>query len=134
MNSSERRQPGSNERKWQRLLLGGFVLLGLLTSPVRGRASDPIFVSLWPGFRSGSAHSVAVQGNYAYVGLNPGDLAVFDISNPSNVLAVGGCFVGNAVARDVAVSGNYVYLTAGDAGLKVIDVSSPAKPRIVGSG
>src|SRR5262245_32570218 len=82
--------PPSLQLPWRVVLLA-LVLGSTLDCHRSARASDPVPVSLWPGFRQGYAYSVAVQGNYAYVGLYSADVAVFDITRPTNVLAVGGC-------------------------------------------
>ena len=79
----------------------------------------------------GSARSVAVAGNYAYVADESTGLVVFDISDPDqpaklSVLAVGG------MAQGVAVSGSHVYVANG-LGLVVVDVSNASAPVIVGT-
>ena len=38
----------------------------------------------------GDAGDVQVVGNYAYVALGGGGMGVFDVSNPTNVVRVGG--------------------------------------------
>ena len=70
-------------------------------------------------------------GNYAYVALGSGGLAVFDVSDPTNCVQVGG-FDTSGSAVGVAVSGNYAYVADEYEGLQVVDVSNPADPVRVG--
>jgi hypothetical protein len=78
----------------------------------------------------GSALSVAVSGNYAYVADSSDGLRIVDISSPSHPMEVG-FLESDRFAEDVAVSGSYVYV-AGDSGMLIIDVSTPSDPIEVG--
>ncbi len=78
----------------------------------------------WPPVPPNAARAVQGTGNYAYVVLGLGGLAVIDVSHPANPVRVGG-YDTSGVARSVAVSGNYAYVADGPAGLQVIDVSDP---------
>ncbi len=80
----------------------------------------------------GATLAVAVQGQYAYVGVGP-RLVVLDVSEPSRPVEVGRTSLLPGVVRGVAVSGMYAYVADMDAGLRVIDVSDPSSPREVGS-
>jgi hypothetical protein len=70
------------------------------------------------------AKSVFVSGRYAYVGYASGGLQAFDVSNPTNPVAVGLNSDGNTV-QSVYISGRYAYgVNAGNV-LKVYDISNP---------
>jgi len=118
----------------------------------RADTGDIQFVSQF----GGSTCAVAVQGNYAYIGVGP-RLLVLDISNPDHPAVVGQTGVLPGVVQGVAVAGSYAYIVAGGsaalsehpsagvavagsyayvaakyAGLYVINVSDPANPIQVG--
>jgi hypothetical protein len=79
------------------------------------------------------AHSMFLDGGYAYVaGGNP-DLHVFDLADPGAPLEVGELSVlGSLKPADVAVSGNFAYLpmTGGHTpyGIVIADISDPTAP------
>lgn len=71
---------------------------------------------------AGVGYSVALSGNYAYLGCTAG-LRVINIANPSNLIAVAetsGAYGGTPYG--VAVSGPYVYVANGADGLRVFEV------------
>ena len=75
----------------------------------------------------GITEAVAVQGDYAYLGVGS-RLVVLDVSNPANPMVVGQTGVLPDVVQDVAVAGDYAYVADDDAGLRIIDVTDPATP------
>lgn len=79
----------------------------------------------------GSSHAIAVQENYAYLGVGP-RLVILNISNPAHPMVVsqGPMFPGSVTG--VFVAGNYAYVAAGTGGLRVVDVSDPTAPAEVG--
>ena len=77
-----------------------------------------------------SAHSVAVEGDYAYVAAGDSGLHVIDVSTLPRPHEVGDC---DTPAYKIAVSGGYAYVIDGGSGLHVIDVSDPTHPGEVGS-
>ena len=79
----------------------------------------------------GIVYGVALQGNYAYVGVWP-RLVILDISDPAHPVVVGQTDVLPGVVKGVAVVGNYAYLANGHDGLHIINVSDPAHPTEVG--
>ena len=95
------------------------------------QAHWPAWQGKWPAWPRGRANDVKVVGNYAYAALGAGGLAVFDVSNPTNSVQVGG-YNTSGYAAGVAVSGNYAYVADGYAGLQVIDVSNPTRCVRVG--
>src|SRR4051794_38619875 len=78
---------------WNRMFALGVLYLVLAHSPLLAE-TDAIKLSLkgsWPGYiRGGPAFQVTVVSNLAYVALNAAGLAVFDVSQPSNPVRVGG--------------------------------------------
>ena len=89
------------------------------------------------GFRlvgqiGGPTQRVAVQGNYAYVGVGL-RLVVLDISNPADLREIGVTQPFPHFIEDIAISGALAYVAAGGAGLRVLDVSDPARPAEIGS-
>jgi len=80
----------------------------------------------------GPTTAVAVQGNYAYVGVGL-RLIVLDVSNPITPTEVSSTTPFPYFVEDVVVSGTLVYVAAGGAGLRVVDVSDPAHPIEVGA-
>ncbi len=81
----------------------------------------------WPVWPRGDARDVTVVGNYAYLGLSPNGLAVFDVRNPNNCRHV------NELERTLAVDlrGNYAYAVGWD-GLEVLNVSNPTNHSRLG--
>ena len=108
----------------------GLVTLALALAWV-AHGANPVLIGQWPGLPRGSALSVALSGNYAYVADSGAGLQVIDVSNPANPVRVGG-YDTSGYAQDVAVSGNYAYVADDGGGLQVIDVSNPANPVRVG--
>jgi hypothetical protein len=81
----------------------------------------------------GTAGDVVVDGasNLAYVASAEFGLAVVDISNPSQPVAVGGAtppFYG----QRIAVSGALAAVTGASLGMSIVDVSVPTAPKTVG--
>ena len=81
----------------------------------------------------GNALSVALSGNYAYLGYGSG-LRVLDISNPAKPEEIG-VYSDLMGVQDIAVAGSYAYLALatggyGD-GLAILDISNPATPALV---
>jgi hypothetical protein len=81
-------------------------------------------------------YGLSVSGNYAYVtNGEAGQLQVYDISDPANLVLVGSSYMPDysGMARGVYVSGNYAYVAAYSAGLAVYDISDPTNPILLGS-
>jgi hypothetical protein len=79
----------------------------------------------------GATLAVAVQGDYAYLGVGP-RLVVLDVSDPANPTMTGQGPVFPSIVEGVYVTGGYAYVAAGSSGLRVVDVSNPAAPVEVG--
>lgn len=78
----------------------------------------------------GTAKSIVVNGNYAYVADYEDGLRVIDVgSNPHEV----GYLDTDGHAEDVFVENNIAYLADGESGLKIIDVSDPLNPHLLSS-
>ena len=67
----------------------------------------------------GETYAVAVQGNYAYIGVGP-RLVILDVSNPALPAVVGQTGVLPGVVEDVALDGNYAYVADGNGGLIIL--------------
>lgn len=111
---------------------------GAAQEPERGpadidssRRSVPWDVEL-VGQVGGPVFAVAVQGNYAYLGVGP-RLTVLDVSDPSRPAVVGQSKVLPEIVRDVFVAGPYAYVVGWHWGIRVLDISNPATPIEVGA-
>ena len=111
-------------RRW-----GVICLFLALCAPAFAEDVDPLLVGQCD--TRGSALSVAVAGNYAYVADGAAGLQVIDISDPTNPVSKGR-YAPTGGALDVAVSGNYAYVAGGGYALDVIDVRDPANPKRAG--
>jgi len=80
----------------------------------------------------GPTQAVAVQGDYAYVGVGL-RLVVLDVSNPITLTEVGSTTPFPYFVEDIVVSGTLAYVAAGGAGLRAVDVSDPANPAELGA-
>jgi hypothetical protein len=123
--------PRSPMKKIAQCSFAAWLLFGTLAATAAQPSLRPLLQGKWRGSFCDLAYDVKVVGNYAYIALNQGGLAVFDISNPANPVRVGG-YDTSGWAYGVAVSGNYAYVADSEAGLQVIDVSNPANPVRVG--
>ena len=84
------------------------------------------------GQTGGPTQGIAVQGNYAYIGVGP-RLVVVDISDPANPHQVGASAMLDDFVLGVAVSDTHVYVAAGGAGLQIFDITNPSTPTISGA-
>ena len=85
--------------------------------------SIPSYVEL-----NGSATGIAINGNYAYVSGGGGDLAVIDISDPTNPGIPAYTENSGGNIQGLTISGDYAYLAANNTGLVIIDISDPENP------
>jgi hypothetical protein len=79
----------------------------------------------------GPTCAVALQGDYAYIGVGP-RLVILNVADPAHPTAVGQTGVLPNVVRGVAVAGSYAYVADGEGGLRVINVADPAHPGEAG--
>jgi len=82
------------------------------------------------GHMGGEARVVAVQDNYAYVGMGL-NLMIFDVATPVNPTVVGQ-IVMPGIVDSIALSENYAYLAVTHHGLNIVDISDPTAPVRVG--
>ena len=88
---------------------------------------------------AGTFGSVSMSGSFAYViQTMPGnpahtDVAVLDLTVPSQAAVIGRVTTLNGYASDVKAVGSVVYVAAGNGGLQVVDIGNPTLPRIIGS-
>ena len=97
----------------------------------------PFEVSLIGSYNTpGSAHAVAIAGNYAYVAdggaAGTGGFQVLDISDPTNPVSAGSYSTPD-YAYSVAIAGDYAYVADRFSGLQVLDISDPTNPWFAGS-
>jgi hypothetical protein len=79
----------------------------------------------------GLTRSVALQGNYAYIGIGP-RLVILDVSNPTHPAVAGRTDVLPWIMRGLAVMGTYAYVAAAGSGLRIINITNPGAPSEVG--
>ena len=83
------------------------------------------FQGIWPAWPRSETYEVQVVGQHAYAALGSQGLGVYDVSNPTNSVRVGG-YDTRGCAYGVAVAGTTPTWRMAMAGLQVIDVSNPA--------
>jgi hypothetical protein len=76
------------------------------------------------------AYSVAVSGDYAYVGTYHG-LRVVNVSNPSNPVDVGNLYTAFAI-YGLAITGDRVWLGNENGGTRIVNVTNPQAPSELG--
>ena len=103
--------------------------------PVGVRAAADAENVEFVGHIGGPTEAVAVQGDYAYIGIGP-RLVILDVSDSANPMVVGRTNVLPGIVRSVAVAGDYAYIAADNVDygglLWVGDVSTPSSPMEVG--
>ena len=82
---------------------------------------------------TGTAPSVKIVGNYAYIADGNSGLAIIDITDPTNLVGPGGGGTPvyeptNGTAYGIDVVGSYAYVADGPAGLAIINISDPTDP------
>ena len=78
----------------------------------------------------GSAEAVAVVSGLAYVADGTNGLAILDVSEPTNMVQVGGCALEGFV-NGVAVADGRAYVTCGTNGLAVVNVTDAENPTVL---
>ncbi len=102
--------------------------------PLTPSLSAPAQPSGWDliGQAGGPSQGLAVEGDYAYIGVGP-RLVVVDISDPTNPQQAGASPALGDFVLGVAVSGNHTYVAAGSAGLQIFDITNPVAPALIGA-
>ena len=77
----------------------------------------------------GRTYAVAVQDNYAYIGVGP-RLFILDVSDKARPVVIGRTGVLPGVVIDVAVSGSYAYVADGEGGLVILRL---LRDKVIGS-
>jgi hypothetical protein len=130
------RDPEAVAATGNRAYLADFSTPGMVVFDIAIPESMSVVCEWWA---PGPALSMAVAGNYAYVGAGGGSgnagLYVIDVSNPQNPFEVGRVYQPQTPGetQGVAVAGNYAYLASTNNGLLVVDISNPANPTLVGA-
>jgi len=78
----------------------------------------------------GSARGICIHGGTAFVAVEQLGLALFDVTQPDDPVALGTVDTPGE-ARGVAASAGYAYVADWRAGVQVVDVSNPMEPEIV---
>ncbi len=115
-------------------ILVSFLLLSIFLTALLGVATaqgNSITLEL-VGQIGGPTQAVAVQGNYAYVGVGL-RLVVLDISDPTTPTVVGTTEPLPHFVEDVVVNGTVAYVAAGGAGMYMLNISDPANPAVIGT-
>ena len=83
------------------------------------------------GQYGGVTDAVAVQGNYAYIGIGP-RLSVLDVTDPNAPALIGNSApLGDAI-QTIELSGTLAYVVNGSDGFHIMDISDPQAPFEVG--
>ena len=78
--------------------------------------------------QGGSTYDVALQGDYAFVGVGP-RLLILNVADPANPVLISKTDVFSGVVTNVTVANNYVYLSAGG-DFVIVDVQNVANPVV----
>lgn len=88
-------------------------------------------LSLWPGYRRGSAGRVRLENNLVYAAT--GGMQIWDVAIATSPRLLGVYDPKGRWVSDLWKSGGVVYLACSEGGVEVIDVSRPEAPCKVGS-
>jgi hypothetical protein len=80
----------------------------------------------------GPVQAVAVNGNYAFVGVGM-RLMVLDISDSAAPREIGAAGPFGWYVEDVFIAGNTAFVATGGSGLYIIDISDPTRPALAGN-
>ena len=88
--------------------------------------AHPQVVSRFTEGLSAGVHNAWLEGNYAYLALDPYDngLRILDISDPSSPQVVASFYGGSSLLHDVYVRDGLAFLSHWDAGLIILDVGN----------
>jgi parallel beta-helix repeat protein len=114
------------------LLIFTLIFVNFLPTPWVSAHTEELIGWDATGQAGGPTQGIAVQGNYAYIGVGP-RLVVVDISDPKNPHQVGASALFDYFVLGVTVSGSYAYVATGTAGLHVVDITVPSNPLEVGA-
>lgn len=77
------------------------------------------------------AEAIVYSNGYAYVACGYAGLIVFDVSNPTSPVRVGG-YDTDGFAKALAIQSNKVFIADDRFGLQIVDVTNPASPVLAG--
>lgn len=92
-------------------------------------ALQPMMLSAVVGQLGGTASTLAVQDQYAYLGVGM-RLLVVELATPTAPRVLGKSELLSGVVQHLALAGNYAYVVVPDR-IYAIDVMDPASPRII---
>ena len=81
---------------------------------------------------SGVSRGICLRGNLALLAIEELGLSIYDVTDVTNVLHLGGVDTPGE-ARAVVAAGDYAYVADWREGLQVVDISDPSSPEIVAS-
>ncbi len=113
-------------------LVTSLLFNNILPFPSASASLDPSVGWDMIGQAGGPTQGIAIQGNYAYIGVGP-RVVVMDITNPINPHPVGASAPFPDFVQEITISGTYGYVAAGSAGLYIMDITGPSNPHTVGS-
>ena len=117
-----------NEKRIFWLLLGSIVSGLFATQTAIGQFT---LLNVGHTLTGGSANSVVVLGNTAYLANGYDGFRIYDVSDRANPINVG--FATNhPTAMGIAVSGEYAYVASNVGGLWIYDISDRTNPIGVG--
>jgi hypothetical protein len=83
-------------------------------------------------FPEGTPHRAATDGAYLYIANGGAGLKIFDVTDPTNPVAIGQFFT-SIQANSLALQGNQAYVMDVHTGFHVVDVSDPTVPASLGA-
>ncbi|MHA1213349.1 MAG: LVIVD repeat-containing protein [Candidatus Heimdallarchaeota archaeon] len=78
-----------------------------------------------------SIYDITLQDGYAYLAHGRAGFRIIDITNPSNVVEVGG-YNNGGIAWKVFITNNYAYVADRLQGIEIIDITNKANPTKIG--
>lgn len=116
---------------WAGIGIASLLISVAVSPPPTAATSDQPSTWRMVGQVGGPTQGVAVQGDFAYVGVGL-RLVVLDVSNPITPTEVGSTTPFPYFVEDVVISGTLAYVAAGGAGLRVVSILTPTAPVEVG--
>jgi hypothetical protein len=113
-----------NNRVFLAAGLKGFEILDI------SNPADPVYIGGQTKTTIGSAYSVKVAGDTAY--LIGSALNIIDVQQPSEPYLLAEYATFSSSLEDVVVQDSLLYSAEGEYGLRILDISTPTHPNIIG--